>query len=339
MLDDDTRAKLAIIKIWRGKNPKEHLLEIYPKCSLVGQAYVLAALWHFDRDAFRRLAADFARHQGPIETMVADIGSSESPSKLLEYMQETNCSLAFSDPPLTRKEIGRLIEADDRAHYKAFERTDEWKKAETKYRLGTPDEAMVGWTVELTPKTSKMPFTIDWGWEQSNNVWSPTVSIGDITEVIHEIEETPFIRAVNDRTPLDIYLEAVSGNFHERETKDASDPQGEEASFDIALVKAAGYSGTNRLVKVLARSNTGPLTLWHPEHSSFWLITWNLKISPEWREVYKKQTGLELTEMETASGWAATCDNAGALKMVRCPQAKTIDERVRESFNQPGGSK
>jgi hypothetical protein len=131
------------------------------------------------------------------------------------------------------------------AQYETFRKTTEWKEAEAKYKLDSPNEAMVGWTVEITPKISKIPFTIDWGWEVTNNAWRPTIDIDDITQVIHEIEETPFIQAINQRTPLDIYLEAVSGNFHERGTNDPSDPLGQEVFFEKALVKAAGYAGTN----------------------------------------------------------------------------------------------
>lgn len=313
----DTRAKLAIINIWRGENPKDHLVALYPKCSLVGQAYVLAALWHFDQNAFKRLGAEFVTH-GPIQVASGCIVSNESLTELVKDMQKTNCALAFSDPPLTSQEISQRADADIMVHYEAFRITDEWKKAEAGYLLGTPHEGMVGWSVEMTAKiskNSKMPFMIDWGWEEKDNAWSPTVNIEDITEVIQEIEETPFVQAINNRIFLDIYLETYSGNFHEPGT------------LDEALVKAAGYAGTNRLVKVLARSPTGPLILWHPEHSQFWLITWNLKISPEWCDSYKKQTGLELTDMEAASGWAATCDSSGALKMVRCREARTLEER------------
>ena len=180
-----------------------------------------------------------------------------------------------------------------------------------------------------------MPFTVDWGWEQSGTNWQPTVPIESVTEAIDEINKTPFIQDINKRVPLDIALYAEHGNFYRAAfASDMTAKEDEDAIRAKALVKAAGYTETNSLVQIIARSKEGPLLLWHPRKSRFWLITWNLKILPEWARAYKEQTGMEISDMETASGWIGTCDDEGALKMVRSPLSKTIAERVREDMEE-----
>ena len=332
MTGRDTRAKLAIIKIWRGNNPKAHLLQLYPKCNVVGKAYVLAALWHFDATEFNNLSLEFERNKDPIEVMSADVGWSLRPSELVREMQRTNSTMAFDNPPLTREELERRIQADEITHYEALKKTGEWKKAEEKYKLDFPRAAMVGWEVEITRKSSKLPFTVDWNWDENTGDWHPDISIEEITAVIDEIDAAAFIQDIHKHTPLDIYLETESENFYTHDLEDdLNRPQENKKIARIKiLAKAAGFSGTNKWIEITARSEQVPLILWHPFGTQFWLITSNLKISPEWCDAYKKQTGIELTDMETASGWAATCDNTGTLKMVRCPEAKAIEERAKE---------
>lgn len=328
----DTAAKLAIIKIWRGPDPARVLKELFPKCNDTGKAYVLGALWHFDKEAFKQLVPGFINgHDMPVASY--DMRWTEPRTSLVSSMQQTNSTLSFSSPPRTKEEIGAMIEADAEAKQAIFEKTLEWKKAAADYALDQPWEEIVGQTVTIKKKKSNIPYTIDWGWEEISGHWQPTISIDEITEVIDEISGAAFIQAVNDRISLDIALYAVHGNFYRLGLSAEMTPQEDEDAIRAkALVRAAGYSGTNKLIQITARSSQGPLVAWHPQNSHFWLIVWNLKISPEWEKAYKEQTGLELADLETGSGWLATCDDAGVLKMIRSPLAKTIAERVKEEM-------
>jgi hypothetical protein len=328
---DDTAAKLAIIEIWRNLASAKHLVSLFPKCNGTGQAYVLAALWHLDPVSFRRLVPAFVNGDD-VKVAAADVVWSETRSNLVQMMQQTNCSLAFRNPPLTREEIDKLI-ADDEASYKAlFEKTEQWQKAVIEYELSAPGEGPVaGRLVTMQRRGSGMPFSIDWSWKGIGGDWSPSIRFEDVSNVVAEIERTPFIQRINKEVPLDIALYAVNGNFYlQGMGQDMSQQEDEDVTRAKALIRAVGFSGTNRLVQIIARSATGPLELWHPSNTHFWLISWNIKISHAWAEDYQKQTGLALTDLETASGWVGTCDDDGVLTMHRCALAKSIEERVRD---------
>jgi hypothetical protein len=238
-------------------------------------------------------------------------------------MQKKNCTLAFDHPPLTRDQIGAKIDAESKAKQLLFEQNPEWKTAATSYSLSEPCEGIIGQTVELKRKNTEIPYTVDWGWEQSRGKWQPTISIESVTKVIDEINKTPFIQDLNKRIPLDFALYAEHGHFYRTDfTSDMAPKACEDAKRAKALIRAAGCAQTDDLVQIIARSKEGPLLLWRPRESHFWLISWNLKIFPEWAKAYKDQTGMDISDMDSSSGWIATCNDEGVLKMVRKPQQK-----------------
>jgi hypothetical protein len=318
----DTAAKLAIIEIWKEPKAGQHLAALFPQCNATGQAYVLGALWHIDPAAFKRLAPQFL--PGPdIEVASFDVFWSESRSNLVRLLQETNRTLAFDNPPITTDQQRALFAADIQAHKAIFERTSEWKQAVADYQLGAPHKHFFdSRTVEIRRKDLKIPYSVDWGWNKVGESWQPSIPIREVTAVIDEIDRTPFIQNLNHGVPLDILLFADHGNFYRQGmAPDVSPQEDEHVTKAKSLITAVGFSGTNRLVQVIARSSQGPLLLWHPFGSHLWVITWNIRMSKQWVQAYEQQTGLQLEGPENAPGWVGTCDDGGVLKMVRYPLA------------------
>lgn len=339
--------ELAVWVIYHSPDAAKQLASIYAECQPSGKAYVLAALFHADKKAFRNLTNSFCGEPGYIIMASGCVGGAVSRPELVVQMQRTNSSIAFNPSRKPYRHSAMEFRGDDRDVYEEErQRTSEQEASrELAYaalasnpglsaftNLFRVEEAEMEdgiisgvyfsgptqWMAHLIPKESlSYPTMVEIIFPSSNKVAQVGIVPAELLGELQKLVRVPFIGQLDKQLGVTcVRIRAAGDRLH----------WNTEAVTKFEQVLQTGIS-VRRWVQFIVDADPHKkrmISFFHPQGTDIYVVKGSLLENPDWRAQYRELTKEEPKKIRgSLDSWAEPSDSfipvvssAGSLRLV-----------------------